>query len=143
MGIVPHDAEPVSVRELTDLLLSTPSFEEYTQALATHAADRIIPGAATGLRRVMDGEPRTIASRPSIKESARRCPADPRRRRSRRRSAGPVLHDPMQFEPSQIQAGQNFADQTVSALQFAIRLTHEVELTDQINEAMASRGTAT
>ncbi len=54
--------EPVGVRELTDLLLSTPSFEDYSQRLVELASERIIPGAVCGLTMVMDSKPRTVAA---------------------------------------------------------------------------------
>jgi len=61
VGVGDND-EPVGVRELTDLLLSTPSFEDYAQRLVELASDRIIPGAVCGLTMVMSAKPRTVAS---------------------------------------------------------------------------------
>lgn len=61
-AVLPCNDEPVGLRELTDLLLATPSFEDYAQRLVEIASERIIPGAVCGLTMVMDAKPRTIAS---------------------------------------------------------------------------------
>lgn len=53
---------PVQVRELTDLLLATSSFEDYTQQIVDLAADRVSPGASCGLTMHIDGKTRTVAA---------------------------------------------------------------------------------
>lgn len=59
---MPND-ESVGLRELTDLLLATPSFEDYAQHIVTFAAARIVPDTSScGLTMVIDGRPRTVAS---------------------------------------------------------------------------------
>ena len=53
---------PVQVRELTDLLLATSSFEDYTQQIVDLAAVRVAPGASCGLTMRIDGKTRTVAA---------------------------------------------------------------------------------
>lgn len=53
---------PVQVRELTDLLLATPSFEEYVQQIVELAAVRVAPGASCGLTMRIGGTTRTVAA---------------------------------------------------------------------------------
>jgi len=55
--------ETIGVRELTELLLATPSFEDYAQHIVTLAADRIVPGtAACGLTLLVGGRATTVAA---------------------------------------------------------------------------------
>ncbi len=56
-----HDA-PVQVRELTDLLIATSSFEDYVQQIVELAAVRVAPGASCGLTMRIDGKTRTVAA---------------------------------------------------------------------------------
>lgn len=53
---------PESVRELTDLLLSTESFEEYAQQIVELAAQRVLAGSSCGLSLRRDGRVSTAAS---------------------------------------------------------------------------------
>ena len=53
---------PVRVRELTDLLLATPSFEEYVQQIVELAAVRVAPGASCGLTMRVGGTTLTVAA---------------------------------------------------------------------------------
>lgn len=52
----------VNIRELTELLLSTESFEQYAQQVVDLAANRILPGASCGLTIRRDGRAMTAAS---------------------------------------------------------------------------------
>jgi GAF domain-containing protein len=55
--------DETGIRELTDLLLATPSFEDYAQHIVTFAAAKIVPGTSScGLTMLIDGRPRTVAS---------------------------------------------------------------------------------
>lgn len=60
--MLPSTNDTVTVRELTDLLLATPSFEEYAQRIVEMACERVIPGAVCGLTMVIDAKARTVAS---------------------------------------------------------------------------------
>ncbi len=53
---------PVQVRELTDLLIATASFEDYVQQIVDLAAVRVAPGASCGLTMRIDGTVRTVAA---------------------------------------------------------------------------------
>lgn len=55
--------ETIGARELTELLLATPSFEDYAQHIVTLAADRIVPGTAScGLTMMAGNRPTTVAA---------------------------------------------------------------------------------
>lgn len=58
----PGSDESVSVRELTELLLATESFEQYAQHIVDLAATRVLPGASCGLTILRDGRAMPAAS---------------------------------------------------------------------------------
>ena len=58
----PSFDRPASIHELTEMLLATASFEEYTQEVVDLAAARVLPGSSCGMTVRMDGRPLTVAN---------------------------------------------------------------------------------
>ncbi len=58
----PSFDRPSSIQELTELLLATASFEQFTQDVVDLAAARVAPLTSCGMTVRMDGRPLTVAS---------------------------------------------------------------------------------